>query len=142
VEFEKSAELFRQMPGVVLVDPAYIAGAGGGTAFDEIVACLPAWALPVIVAGEGSAPYLGAVRARLEKSYTSQQYRPDAVRRGLRGVSSLREFCALIPFLVSRAEREYLRHGPIRASVRKPAFRPRLAGGRPANLPVKETPDV
>lgn len=119
-EFEKSAELLGRRPGVVLIDPAYVAGAEEAAAFGEITAALPSWALPVVVAGEGSAPHLAKVRAALDKSYTSRKYKPDAVRRALHGVSSLREFVTLMPFLVSQAEREYLRHGAIRHSKETP----------------------
>ncbi len=143
VEFEKSAELLRRMPGLVLIDPSYAAGAEAAATLDELVAALPSWAPPLIVADERSAPYVATVRAALEKSYTSPKRNPEPVRRGLRGVSSLREFDTLMPFLVSLAEREYLRHGPIRRSESTRARYARPGPGvRPAYQPPKETPDV
>lgn len=142
-EFEKSDELFRRAPGVVLIDPRHVAGTAARDEIRARVAELPSWVLPVIVEAENSARETAEMRTLLEKAYSGYKYRPDAVRRGLRGVGSLREFVHLMPFLVSHAEREYLRHGPILRSVTRPAFRPRLAGGRgAAAVPEEEKPDA
>ena len=141
-ELEKSAELLQQVPGVVLIDAAYVADSRAGAALETFVGELPSWVLPVVVVSQDGTPYLAQMRAMLEKKYNPRSYKPEAVRRALMGVSTLREFVGVMPFLVTRAEREYLRHGPIR-----PLF-PRLApargsqAGQAVYLPMKETPDV
>jgi hypothetical protein len=141
-EFEKSGEVFRRAPGVLLVDPRSVAGAPGRDELGTRVGELPSWVVPVIVKDESGFRETAEIRTVTEKSYQAHKSQPDPVRRALRGVGSLREFVMLMPFLVSHAEREYLRHGPIQRSASRPAFRPRLAGGRAAPLPVEEKPGV
>jgi hypothetical protein len=142
-EFEKSGEMFRRMPGVVLIDPR---GFTDERARDELcttVGDLPLWVVPVIGGEDHGTRETAVIRILVEKAYNPGTYRPDTVRRALRGTDSLREFIKLMPFVISHAEREYLRHGPIQRSVSGSAFRPRLAGGRgSAPLPVEENPGV
>jgi aminoglycoside 3-N-acetyltransferase len=143
MEFTKSAEQVGQAPGVLLVDPG---AAGGETAvadLDAKIAGLSSWVLPVVVADWMARPPAGESKVLLDKSHKSYNRKPEIVRRALRGVSSLQEFVALMPFLVAHAEREYLRHGPIQRSAQRLAPRLRLAdSGSPAELPVKENPHV
>jgi aminoglycoside 3-N-acetyltransferase len=129
-------------PGVLLVDPGFLAASGEHGDLDAMIAELPPWVLAVIAGDRPADQPLGEVSVFLEKSYKSYRRKPPMVRRGFQGVS-LREFVALMPFLVSHAEREYLRHGPIKRSAGRDAFRPRLAdGSKPADPPVKENPHV
>jgi hypothetical protein len=143
-QFEKSDELLQRAPGVVLIDPALVAGNPGRDQLNALIGELPSWVLPVIVSGEdGGQDNAAEVRRLLESTYNGGKSHPDTVRRGFRGVGSLREFILLMPSVVGHAEREYLRHGPIQRSVSGPAFRPRLAGGRGVTpLSVEEKPDV
>jgi hypothetical protein len=128
---------------VVLIDPRDFASAETRAGLRAIVGELPPWNVPVIVGNDNGAGESAAIRISLEEAYNGARYRPDAVRRALRGAGSLREFIQLMPFLISHAEREYLRHGPIHRSASGPAFRPRLAAGRgPAPLLVEENPGV
>ena len=108
---------------MVLIDAAYVA-VGGAGALETFVAELPSWVLPVVVVGRHGTSLLAQTRAALEKAYNPRRYEPEAVRRALMGVSSLREFTGLMPFLVSSAEREYVRHGPTRGFLRRASFRP------------------
>ena len=141
-EFAKSADRFGRAPGVLLVDPDFLAGGGGSGDIDMTIAELPSWVLPVIVGDQATGPPSGHTRTFLEKSHRSYRRKPEIARRGLRGVSLL-EFVALMPFLVTHAEREYLRHGPIQRWAARPGFRPRLAdSSKPTESPVKENPDV
>jgi hypothetical protein len=141
--FDKSVDRLHRTPGVILVDPSFTAGPDAPDAFRAQVGELPSWVLPVVVAGQASAEQIAEIRTFLDKKYKPYKYQPDVVRRGLRGVRSLREFVTLMPFLVAQAEREYLRHGPNQSSASRAAFRPRLAGlVKPANPPIKENPDV
>jgi hypothetical protein len=129
-EFEKSGELLRRMPGVVLIAPRDVAGPAARDELRARVSELPSWVLPVIIDDQQGAKESAEVRILIEEAYKAVRHRPDAVRRGLQGVGSIREFVHLMPFLVSYAEREYLRHGPLHRSASRPAFRPRLVGGR------------
>jgi hypothetical protein len=140
-EFEKSSDLIRQGPGVVLVDPCAVTGDEDLEAFRLRVGELPSWVVPVIVTEQPSGRRLDIIRACLEKSYKpyrSYKYKPELFR-GLRGVSSLPEFVALLPFLVTQSEREYLRHGPVHGFAAQSPSRQRLVGhGGPADPSAKE----
>ena len=142
-EFDKFIDRLHRTPGVILVDPSFTVGPEAPDAFRAQVGELPSWVLPVVVAGPASTERLDGIRTFLDKAYKSYKYKPDVVRRALRGVGSLREFVALMPFLVTQVEREYLRHSPNQRSASPAAFRPRLAGMvKPADPPIKENPDV
>ena len=141
--FAQSADQLGHAPGVLLVDPDSVAGDEARQDLDAKVAELPPWVLPVVVASRTARHPADDRRIFLEESYTSYHCKPDAVRRGLQGVSSLRELVTLMPYLVTHAEREYLRHGPARRHMSRPAPRLRLADvGQPADPPSKEDPHV
>jgi aminoglycoside 3-N-acetyltransferase len=141
-EFTQSGDQLGRAPGVLLIDPGSLAGSQGHRDFDATIAELPPWVLPVIVGDRSARQPPGEIRDFLEKSYKSYRRKPEMVRRGLQGVSLL-EFVTLMPFLVTHAEREYLRHGPIKRSAPRDAFRPRLAdSSKPADSPLKENPHV
>jgi hypothetical protein len=145
LEFEKSVDVLRRTPGIVLVNPALaVAGpAGAAEDFRTLMAELPSWVLPLIVVDQEDAHNVQEMMIFLDKTYKAYKSRPNAVRRGLRGVRSLREFLAIVPFLVTQAEREYLRHDPIARSAPGAPPRPHpSAGGRPPIRPVEENPDV
>jgi FxsC-like protein len=129
VEIEMVGDLLSHAPGVVLIDPWYIAAEKGLNVFREFARSLPSWVLPVLVPGPAQderTTQLGQqVTSLLENATVS---RSGPVRRALRGIRRLQDFVSLMPFLVAEAEREYLRHGPIRRSMAKPGSRMRLAG--------------
>jgi hypothetical protein len=136
VPLAESAEVFARMPGALLIDSGCLAeGETAAASLAGIVGALPSWALPVVAAGRGAPPWFGGPGAPADRPRTPRTYRPEPVRRALQGVGSLGEFNALMPFIVAHAEREYLRHGPIRRAAPKPGSRPRLTaeGNRDAS---------
>ena len=142
-DFAQSADQLGRAPGVLLVDPGSVAGDEARQDLDAKVAELPSWVLPVVFASRAAGHPADDRRIFLEESYRSYQRKPDVVRRGLQGVSSLREFVTLMPYLVTHAEREYLRHGPTQRPASRPAPRPRLAdSGQSADPLAKENPHV
>jgi FxsC-like protein len=137
-DLEQAGNLLTHSPGVVLIDPWYIATDQRRKVFAKFARELPTWALPLIVPDPAAVSLADDVRQLLDNRRIS---RSEPARHGLRGVKSLREFVALMPFLVAQAEREYLRHGPIQRSTAPP--RPRLA--RPVGVDAnsaKEKPNV
>ena len=143
-EIEKAGDLLNNAPGVVLIDPWYLARQDQLEAFRDFTLQLPPWVLPVLVFDPNADPNVGQhveqARTFLEKSRMSKS---DPARRGLHGVASLPDFVGLMPFLVAQAEREYLRRGPIQRPTARPGSRPRLSGGGwHAGQPVKENPHV
>ena len=139
-EIEKTGDLLNNAPGVVLIDPWYLAGKDQLEVFRDFTLQLPPWVLPVLVSDPKAGPYLEQAKALLGKSHMSKS---EPARRGLRGVTSLPDFVGLMPFLVAQAEREYLRRGPIQRPTARPGSRPRLSGTRwHAAQPIKENPHV
>jgi FxsC-like protein len=122
-----------QRPGVILIDPWCAADHETWRALCSYLRDLPPWVLPLIVLGStgrtDAADQARRARAVADEAGTGNS---EAARRGLEGVSSLREFFALMPLLVAEAERQYLRHGPRLPSAARPEVRPRLAGSWPA----------
>ena len=118
---------FSSKPGVVLIDPWYATDAEGLDILDEVTTKLEPWTLPVLIinADKPAPPWTERVRAALGSANIS---RSEPARRGLQGVTSMKEFFDLMPFLVTQAEREYLRHGPIQRSEPPEGSRVRLAG--------------
>ena len=129
---DKKGDELISMPGVVLIDPWFVAKERGLAALQAFVGKLPVWVLPLLVLGANqdsrSARLAERVRGILQQTMSS---RGDAVKRAIGGVDSLARFAVLMPILVAEAERQYLRHGPF---VRSTAVvgRPRLASNPPA----------
>jgi FxsC-like protein len=120
-------------PGVVLIDPWYIADAGGLNTFRTFARHLQPWMLPVVVTDSRAENLARQVKAILEVSRMSQS---EPARRGIEGVASLREFVNLMPFLVAQAEREYIRHGLIQPSTAEAGSRSRLGDHDDAPKPT------
>lgn len=140
-EFSASSDQLGAVPGMLLIDAGGLAGEGAGADLDATIACLPSWVLPVVVAdwAAGETAMLNMISS--VKSPKPYNVRPTIAGDALRGIGSLQEFVALLPRLVAQAEKEYLRHGPIRRSPRPSQPRPRLAGsGSPYEPSVKENP--
>jgi hypothetical protein len=129
------------MPGVVLIDPWFVAKERGLAALQAFVGKLPVWVLPLLVLGANqdsrSARLAERVRGILQQTMSS---RGDAVKRAIGGVDSLARFAVLMPILVAEAERQYLRHGPILRSAAR-VSRPRLASDPPAEPAANPSPD-
>lgn len=113
-------DLLTRNPVLVLIDPSYLADSGTRAAFEEFAAALPPWSVP----GLGPGPASGASHS-LAKIMSSKS---RTVRHALRGLNSMTELSALLPFLIAEAGREYLRLGPLDRPAQRPEGRPRLVG--------------
>jgi FxsC-like protein len=130
MEIEMVGDLLGHAPGVVLIDPWYIAEDKELTVFREFARGLPSWVLPVVIRGPGQDERTAKLAQQVISLLKNDRVpRSESARRALLGVERLPDFVALMPFLVAEAEREYLRHGPIRRSAAKPGSRLRLAVG-------------
>jgi FxsC-like protein len=129
---EKRGDGLTSRPGVVLIDPWFVAKERGLTALRSFLGKLPVWVLPLLVLGADqdsrSAKLVEQARGVLQHTVGKRALgsRGDAVKRAIRGVDSLADFAALMPILVAEAERQYLRHGPVVRSAAR-VGRPRLA---------------
>jgi FxsC-like protein len=125
---EGSDGLPGNMPGVILIDPWFAADEVGRNTLRSFTVDLPPWVLPVLVidspADRRTAELADRVRIILAEAVVT---RTETARLATRGVSSLKEFVALMPILVAEAERQYLRRGPIQRYKARPGSRPRLA---------------
>jgi FxsC-like protein len=148
---EKQGDEQTTRPGVILIDPWFVAAEAGRDSLESYVRGLPRWVLPLLVLDaepdSRSIQLADLVRGMLSEK---PRARVDVAERAVRGVSSLGDFAAVMPVLAAEAERQYLRHGPVQRSVPR-AARPRLADGpsapppRPADAPPdheRETPDA
>jgi FxsC-like protein len=142
-DIEKTGAFPGSMPGVVLIDPWFIAGDQGIDALASFVRDMPSWALPLLVLDSTAdmratqlADQARAILGGVAKARTS------TAKRAIRGVSSLKEFVSFMPVLVAEAERQYLRHGPIPRPTARMGSRPRLAGdGSSASATLPRPPE-
>jgi FxsC-like protein len=143
-----SAEL-PSRPGVLLVDPWFAATEQGLRALRSLALRLPSWVIPILIFGSpvDTRDFELAERTRgaLDPAAGRQT---AAARLAISGVSSLQGFVSLMPMLVAEAERQYLRHGPVRRSRPQAGSLPLLTGSRsPAgpnspHMSAEETPDA
>ncbi len=121
-------------PGIILIDPWFIADDVGRMALESAVENLPRWVMPlVIIADPGDASTQKFADQVLEILSAAGALPTDSSRRAARGVSSLDRFVSTVRVLVSDAERQYLRyHGRQYQSEpvisRRSGTRPRLRG--------------
>lgn len=127
-DLASAGELAERGPGIVLIDPFTIAAEADRSALEAYLDQMPSWVLPVL--GPATGPVGERLAQQLRGMLTKQ--RPSVtrqVRRGMRGVTSLRQFTEeLLPYLVAEAGREYLRRGPVEWPSPRPPSRPSLAG--------------
>lgn len=116
-------------PGVILIDPLFIADEDGRRALESAVKQLPEWVLPLVILDRPDEPRTrDLARQVVEILSAAKALSPtDSSRRAAQGVSSVNEFNALMPKLVRDAERLYLtyRSGRVRSqpSSRRPGLR-------------------
>ena len=149
-------------PGIILIDPWFMASESGPAALRSALKKLPQWVLPLVILDQPedrrALELAGQVRDALGDAGALST---DSSRRAARGVSSLDDFVAIVPDLVTEAERQYLRnHGKgysrdEQTMAPAPSTRPSLRGpmrpGRPISPPdsqdsppdrLGETPDA
>jgi FxsC-like protein len=128
-ELSKAEEQLGKVPGVVLIDPWLAVDQAGLEALRRAVSGRP-WIVPVLVRQPGEDPRAAELVQRVTAILDeSRPEHPRTPGRKMAVVDSLEGFVALMPFLIAEAERQYLRHGPIKRSTAPPGSRPRLHGG-------------
>jgi FxsC-like protein len=124
-------------PGIVLIDPWFIAEAGQRAALKSTLEGLPRWVLPLLVHGPPADPQSRRLAMQVKDMLRGAGALPaESSRRASRSVSSLEAFAAVVPALVAEAERRYLRHGGGYVPLAQPGGRLRLR-----DAPRPETPD-
>jgi len=121
-------------PGIILIDPWFIADDAGRTALESAVENLPRWVLPLVIIDHPGDATTAKLADQVREILSSVGALPtDSSRRAARGVSSLDEFVSTVRVLVAEAERQYLRYrggqyqsGPVISP--RSGTRPRLRG--------------
>ncbi len=127
---DKAEREFGRNPGVILIDPRYVADMTGLRELSRVAGKLPPWILPVLVVNPGADRHEAELAQRVMAIlYESQPARTEMAAQAVAGVTSLEQFVTLMPFLIAEAERQYLRSGPTSRSTARTGSRPRLFGG-------------
>lgn len=139
----------RRRPGIILIDPWFIADEAGRSALQSAVHGLPRWVLPLAVLGPPDDLRTRELAGQvLDILAAAGALQTDSACRAAQGVSSLDAFVSIIPGLVNKAEQQYLRYRRGRVASSPAAKRPRLAcPRRPDRLvstqdPLGEAPDA
>jgi FxsC-like protein len=151
----------RRRPGIILIDPWFVADDSGRQALESAVENLPGWVLPMIVVDQPEdATTQKLVDQVREILNAAGALTTDSSRRTAKGVTSLKNFVANVNILVADAERQFLRHprgrregGPVEStwSSIRPRLRPPVPPGGQALTPdrsdsvpdsLEGTPDV
>jgi FxsC-like protein len=136
-------------PGIILIDPWFIADEAGRSALQSAVHGLPRWVLPLVVFGPPDDLRTRELAGQvLDILAAAGALRTDLARRAAQGITSLDAFVSIIPGLVNKAEQQYLQYRRGRVPSSPAAKRPRLARpGRPDRVvstqdPLGEAPDA
>lgn len=136
-------------PGIILIDPWFIADKNGQAVLESAVDQLPRWVLPLLILGQPSDARTKELGDQIRLMLSAAGALPtDSSRRGARGVSSLDEFVTIMPVLVAEAERQYLRYRsgrvPSSPSAKRPSLRRPMRPDIPASAPdaAGEAPDA
>jgi FxsC-like protein len=98
-------------PGLILIDPWFIADEDGRCALESAVAGLPAWVLPLLILDHPDNPRERELADQVRDILGAAGALPtNSSRLAASGVSSLDDFVSMVPVLVAEAERQYLRH--------------------------------
>jgi FxsC-like protein len=101
----------RRRPGIILIDPWFIADDDGRSALESAVDEIPRWVLPLLVIDQPGDPRTQKLASQVRDILAAAgALSTDSSRRAAAGVSSLREFVSTVRVLVAEAEKQYLRH--------------------------------
>lgn len=127
-------------PGIILIDPRFIADEKGRSALESVVRELPRWVLPLLVLDPAREVHDQVLADQARDIFDAAGALATSLsRRTIRGVSSLGKFLSVIPVLVSKAERQYLRYGGLRYGT-APAISPVRPGLRHPVRPGEPDP--
>jgi FxsC-like protein len=123
-------------PGIILIDPEFIADEDGRRALESAVNQLPEWVLPLVILDRPDDPRLRDLARQVMEILSAAKAlsATDSSRRAAQGVGSLNEFNAIMPKLVGEAERQYLTYRSGRVRSQPPSRRPSLRRPRPDEL--------
>jgi FxsC-like protein len=128
---QKTEDALSSRPGVILIDPWFIADKERMGTLRSFVRDMPSWVLPLLVIGSPQDTRTAQLAKDTKTILTQARLaHTETARRAVKGVTSLQDFVNIMPMLVVEAERQYLRHGPVKRSKSRPGAPPLLAGDR------------
>jgi FxsC-like protein len=141
-ELDTDIDPATRRPGIILIDPWFIADETGQSMLKSAVKDLPRWVLPLTVLDQPDNPRIWELAGRvMDILGAAKALHTDSSRLAAEGVSSLNDFLAIVPRLVNEAERQYLKYrsGRVRSqpSGRRPSLR-RPPLEQPASSPDKQ----
>jgi FxsC-like protein len=130
-ELETISEPDTRRPGIILIDPLFIADELALSALKSAVRRLPRWVLPLLILEHPDDPRARDLADQVRDILKAAGALPTATsHQAANGVRSLDEFLAILPRLVIEAERQYLQY-------RSGRYRP---GPKPPGTPVSRRP--
>lgn len=134
---KRPAVPFGSEPGIIIIDPRFAASPERLSLLAQVAKNLMPWVLPLLVLDQDADERVTGLADRIRTTFVQSLAHSETALRAIRGVRSLEEFVSLMPILVTEAERQFLRHGPVLRSARPQRFWPRLTVG-PVMQPQNE----
>jgi FxsC-like protein len=126
-EIGLAGDLAGRRPGIIVIDPLFIADEAGRASLAAVAAKLPRWVLPLVVVDQRKDGRTRKLADGVFDILTKSRPLPtESARRAARGVESLDAFVSIVPVLVAEAGKQYLRDRSSRVLSPSPARRPRL----------------
>ena len=110
-------------PGIVVIDPAFIADEAGRDSLRAIADALPQWVLPLVVVAPDDAPTRALAAGVLDILAKAKAPSAEWSGKAAHRVNSLDDFVSTVPVLVAEAERQYLRRVLPSQGVQRPSLR-------------------
>jgi FxsC-like protein len=136
----RNADPAARRPGIIVIDPVFIASETGRTTLEAVARTLPKWVLPLVVVAsddERTRELAAGVLDILAKAKTLPN---EWASHPARNVTSLNKFVSVVPVLVAEAERQYFRRVRPHPRPSQTAQRPRLARPEEPEGPAASDP--
>jgi len=132
-DFVEVEEFFDRTPAIVIIDPWMVADRGPEF-LTSTFADLPKWVVPLVLGEQRGSPGLGSAMA--EKAVEALG---SILQVTVNRVNSVDELEEILPTVVARARRTYLREGPVSPPVEPSPRPPRLKENDLRNAEGSET---
>lgn len=135
-DFDVTVDPGRRRPGIIVIDPEFIARAEGAAALRAVAGTLPPWVLPLVVVARDDERTRNLADQVLDILPKVRALPSEWSGRVAHGVKSLDDFRSVVPVLVAEAERQYFRSRSRSAPVPGSPGRPRLGWAEGPTAPA------
>lgn len=126
-------------PGIIVIDPAFIAYEAGRAMLKAVARTLPRWVLPLVVVAPDDEPTRKLAAGVLDILIKAKTLPTEWSGHAARDVKSLDDFVSIVPVLVAEAERQYFRYRSSHTHQSRTAGRPRLGQSEGPKGPAAES---